>query len=74
LYFETLRRWQVYYNQFGDFKKTIDSIIEDTYGGSKELIDKLIGESVQMFDTLVPINGNSFAAEDTKNGNAVIAA
>ena len=52
-----------YYDQFGDFTKTIDSIIEDTCNGSKVLIDKLIGESVQIFDSLVPINGNSFAAE-----------
>ena len=52
-----------YYDQFSDFTETIDSIIEDTCDGSKALIDKLIGESVQIFDTLVPINGNSFATE-----------
>jgi len=52
-----------YYDQFADFTETIDSIIDDTCCGSKELIDKLIGESVQIFDTLVPINGNSFTAE-----------
>jgi transposase len=63
-----------YYDQFGDFKKTIDSIIEDTCNGSKELIDKLIGESVQMFDTLVPISENSFATADTKNVNTAIVA
>jgi transposase len=49
-----------YYDQFDNFKGTIDSIIEDTGSGSKGLIDKLIGESVQIFDTLVPINENSF--------------
>jgi len=53
-----------YYDQFGVFKETIDSIIENACDGDKELIDKLIGEAVQIFDTLVPINGNSFAAED----------
>ena len=52
-----------YYDQFGVFTETIDSIIEDTCNGSKELIDKLIGESVQIFDMLVPINGNSFASD-----------
>jgi transposase len=51
-----------YYDRFDDFKKTIDSIIEDTGQGSKKLIDKLIGESVQIFDTLVPINDNSFVS------------
>jgi transposase len=49
-----------YYDQFNNFKDTIDSIIKDTNNGNKRLIDKLIGESVQMFDTLVPINENSF--------------
>jgi len=49
-----------YYGQFDNFKDTIDSIIEDTSKNSKKLIDKLIGESVQIFDTLVPINENSF--------------
>lgn len=52
-----------YYNQFSEFKETIDSIIDDTGNGSKKLIDKLIGESVQIFDTLVPINGNTFVAD-----------
>ena len=52
-----------YYDQFDDFKDTIDSIVEDTDKGSKELIDKLIGDSVQLFDALVPINGNTFAVE-----------
>jgi transposase len=51
-----------YYDRFDDFKQTIDSIIEDSGNGSKNLIDKLIGDSVQLFDTLVPINDNSFAA------------
>jgi transposase len=51
-----------YYDRFDDFKGAIDSIIEDTGNGSKKLIDKLIGESVQIFDTLVPINENSFAS------------
>jgi len=50
-----------YYSQFDDFKRTIDSIIEDTDQGNKKIIDKLIGESVQIFDTLVPINDNTFA-------------
>jgi transposase len=56
-----------YYDRFDDFKDTIDSIIEDTGNGSKRLIDKLIGESVQIFDTLIPINENSFVSvKDSK--------
>lgn len=52
-----------YYDQFDAFKETINSIIEDADKGSKGLIDKLIDEPVQIFDTLVPINGNSFVVE-----------
>ena len=62
-----------YYDQFGAFKDTIDLIIEDTHNGNKEFIDKLIGESVQMFDTLVPINENSFTSKYSKNTEASIA-
>ena len=51
-----------YYDQFDDSKDTIDSIIEDTGKSSKKLIDKLIGESVQIFDALVPISENSFVS------------
>jgi transposase len=53
-----------YYDLFDVFKETIDSIVEDTDKASKELIDKLIGESVQIFDTLVPINSNSFVVNN----------
>ena len=63
-----------YYDRFDVFKDTIDSIIEDTDKGSKKLIDKLIGESVQIFDTLVPINENSFVSlKATKMKDALAA-
>jgi len=52
-----------FYDQFDVFKEVIDSIVADTDNGSKELIDKLIGESVQIFDALVPINDNTFVAD-----------
>jgi transposase len=55
-----------YYDQFEVFKKTIDSIIEDSDRGSKKNIDKLIGVSVQIFDSLVPINENTFVVENFK--------
>jgi len=51
-----------YYDRFDDFTETINAIIDDTGKGNKSLIDSLIGESVQLFDTIVPINENSFAA------------
>lgn len=49
-----------YYDQFDEFMKVIDTIINDTCDGSKEIIDKLIGNSVQLYDTFVPVNANSF--------------
>ena len=52
-----------YYSEFVDFMSTINSIIEDTDKGNKEAIDKLIGEAVQIFDTLVPVNDNTFAID-----------
>jgi transposase len=63
-----------YYDRFDDFKGTIDSIIEDTNKGSKKLIDKLISGSVQIFDTLVPINDNSFVVKNVDKEKADIAA
>jgi transposase len=63
-----------YYDRFDDFKDTIDSIIEDTSKGSKKLIDKLIGELVQIFDTLVPINENSFVVKNVDKEKVYIAA
>jgi hypothetical protein len=63
-----------YYGQFGDFKDTIDSIIEATSKEDKEFVDKLIGDSVQIFDTLVPINDNTFAVREADERKTDIAA
>jgi transposase len=43
-----------YYDQFEEFQLTIDSIISDTDKNDKALIDRLIGERVQLFD--VPVS------------------
>jgi transposase len=63
-----------YYDRFDNFKETIASIIEDTDKGSKNLIDKLIGDSVQLYDTLDPINSNSFSAKKVNKDKADLAA
>ena len=60
-----------YYDRFDNFKEVIDSVIENTDKGSKELIDNLIGESVQMFDSLIHVNANSFAIEDVSRKTAI---
>jgi transposase len=53
-----------YYDEFDVFCKRIDAIIDNTSKGDKQLIDKLIGEKVQLFDELQPVNPNTFI--DTK--------
>lgn len=42
-----------YYDQFDEFQERIDSIINDTDKKDRVIIDRLIGEKVQLFD--VPI-------------------
>ena len=42
-----------YYDDFGVFKETIDSIIGSTDKSDKAVIDKLIGGKVQLFDSKV---------------------
>ena len=42
-----------YYDNFIEFKEKINSIIENTGKSDKEIIDKLIGEKVQLFNTTV---------------------
>ncbi|MDR1147157.1 MAG: IS630 family transposase [Spirochaetaceae bacterium] len=63
-----------YYDRFDNFKGTIDAIIGETGKGIKALIDKLIGESVQIFDTLVPINYNTFAVTNVDKKKAGLVA
>ena len=42
-----------YYENFTEFKEKINSIIEITDKSDKPVIDKLIGEKVQLFSTTV---------------------
>jgi transposase len=63
-----------YYDRFDVFKDTVDSIIEDTGNGSKSLIDELICEKVQIFDTLAPINEYSFASVNDNRKKVALAA
>ena len=50
-----------YYNDFVTFKDTIDSIIDGTDTIFKEQVSKLIGEKIQLFDTLEPICEDTFS-------------
>jgi transposase len=63
-----------YFNQFDEFRESIDSIIDDTDKGSKAIVDGLIGESVQIFDSLTTINDNSFVAISAANNELACAA
>jgi hypothetical protein len=47
-----------HYHCFDGFKEKIDYIIGNTHTSDKPLVDKLIGEKVQLFDTSVIISHN----------------
>jgi hypothetical protein len=49
-----------YYCDFRVFKDTIDDIVVSAGGKSKPIVDKLIGEKVQLFDDLKEVTGHSF--------------
>ena len=45
-----------YYDRFDEFQHTIDSIVNRTDKEDKALIDRLIGERVQLFDEPIAVN------------------
>jgi len=47
-----------YYDNFGDFKEKIDSIINRTDKEDKDIIDRLIGEKPQLFDESICVTEN----------------
>ena len=49
-----------YYDDFSDFKKKIDSIIESTTKENLPKVNRLIGEKVQLFDDIKNITENTF--------------
>jgi hypothetical protein len=49
------------YNQFELFREQIDSIIDSTGNLNKGIVDRLIGEKVQLFDDFIAVNENSFS-------------
>ena len=48
-----------YYDRFDEFQQRIDSIVDNTDKEDKVLIDRLIGEKVQLFDELIACNNNN---------------
>lgn len=50
-----------YYDRFELFQEQIDSIVSNTSKGDKDVLDRFIGDKVQLFDELVAINENTFA-------------
>lgn len=50
-----------FYDDFSEFSNKIDSIIESTTNENKNKIDRLIGEKVQLYNNLSPLNNNVFA-------------
>ena len=49
-----------YYDDFSDFKKKIDSIIESTTKENLPKVNRLIGEKVQLFDDIKNITENTY--------------
>jgi len=56
-----------YYDDFSEFQRKIDSIIESTAKENLPKINKLIGEKVQLFDDLKPITENTFERSSKAN-------
>lgn len=59
-----------YYSDFVTFKDTIDSIIDDTDTVFKDQVSMLIGEKIQLFDTLTPVCENTFSIPGRKKKQA----
>jgi hypothetical protein len=51
-----------YYDRFDEFQEKIDSIVNDTDKKDKAVIDRLIGEKVQLFDGNIASSCSSFSA------------
>jgi transposase len=52
-----------YYEEFPVFRETIDHIVGCSDGKDKKAVDSLIGDKVQLFDDLVPINSSTFVSK-----------
>ena len=70
-----------YYNKFDEFKEQIDSIIDDTSIKDKHLIDKIIGEKVQLYDNVplvlndvVKVNNVRTKSRNSSRGHLNLAA
>ena len=51
-----------YYDDFALFRQRIDSIIDSTSDTNKDKVSRLIGQKVQLFDGLLSLCQNTFAA------------
>jgi transposase len=49
-----------YYDDFSEFQRKINSIIDSTSKENLPKMKKLIGEKVQLFDDMKPITENTF--------------
>lgn len=56
-----------YYDNFSDFQNKIDSIIHSTAKENLHILNKLIGDKVQLFDSLNPIANNTLQSVAVSN-------
>jgi transposase len=63
-----------YYDDFNEFKTKIDLIVDATDKTDKTIVDKLIGEKVQLFDNTTFNNFANFSNASSSNKSRKIAA
>ena len=63
-----------YYDNFAEFQKNIDGIIETSDGKNKDKICRLISDKVQLFQDLKLVCNNTFSVPKNKSGNSPVAA
>ena len=63
-----------YYDDFSEFQKSIDGIIETSHGKNKDRICRLIGTKVQLFRDIRPVCSNTFSMPEKCSGNPPVAA
>lgn len=63
-----------YYDDFSDFQKSIDSIIDSAHGNNKNRIRRLIGTKVQLFRDIQLLCSNTFSVPENCSSNSLVAA
>lgn len=63
-----------YYDNFTEFQKSIDFIIETAYGKNKDRVCRLIGMKVQLFRDIRLVCQNTFSVTENRSADYTVAA